>query len=617
MIVRLLQTLVGKPLQRHQADSATLPNFEALAILSSDALSSVAYGTEAALGVLVLAGSGALKLSIPITLAIIALVAIVVLSYRQTIEAYPQGGGSYVVARENLGTTASLVAAASLLIDYVLTAAVSLMAGTQALSSLLPQLLPHEVSFSLILLVLVGWANLRGVKDAGRLFAYPTYAFVVMVALMALAGVVNLAFGHGFHADPPPPIKALEPLGLFLILRAFSSGCSAMTGIEAISNGVKLFRAPAAANARLTMVVMGVILSLMFFSVSALGYAYGIAPNPDRTVMAQIGGRVFGEGSILLWALQIATLLILALAANTSFADFPRLAALLAKDRFLPRQMGWVGDRLVFQNGILFLLLAAGLVIVACQGNTNVAVNLYALGVFTAFTLSQAGMVRHWWRLKGSAWLQHLLMNALGALTTFLVLLVIVVSKFNEGAWSVVVAVPLIVLLLAGVRRRYREVYGAMALPEGYSTNLLLPKRTEPIGNRSIVWVASISESTLNALRYAAAISDYVIGVWVKSDEEDAAEIEAAWIAAFGVNPGLELRIIDSPGSSLVAPFVDCVEAEEDAYPDLLQTIVMPMAIPRQPFDGLLLNQRAINMRQALLDQHNRVFTVVRYYLNK
>ena len=613
MILRLLQTLVGKPLQRHQTEAATLPNFEALAILSSDALSSVAYGTEAALGVLVLAGSGALKLSIPITLAIIALVAIVVLSYRQTIEAYPQGGGSYVVARENLGTTASLVAAASLLIDYVLTAAVSLMAGTQALSSLLPQLLPHEVSFSLILLVLVGWANLRGVKDAGRLFAYPTYAFVVMVALMAIAGVLNLAFGHGFHADPPPPIKALEPLGLFLILRAFSSGCSAMTGIEAISNGVKLFRAPAAANARLTMVVMGVILSLMFFSVSALGYAYGIAPNPNQTVMAQIGGRVFGEGSILLWALQIATLLILALAANTSFADFPRLA----EDRFLPRQMGWVGDRLVFQNGILFLLLAAGLVIVICQGDTNMAVNLYALGVFTAFTLSQAGMVRHWWHLKGEAWLQHSLMNALGALTTFLVLLVIIVSKFNEGAWSVVVAVPLIVLLLAGVRRRYREVYGAMALPEGYRSNLCLPKRTEPIGNRSIVWVPSITEPTLDALRYAAAISDHVLGVWVKSDEEDAAEIEAAWIAAVGVNPGLELRIMESPGSSLVSPFVDCVEAEEDAYPELLQTIVMPMAIPRKPFDGLLLNQRAINMRQALVDQQNRVFTVVRYYLNK
>ncbi|NBQ19394.1 MAG: APC family permease [Synechococcaceae bacterium WBA_3_309] len=617
MILRLLQTLVGKPLQRHQTEAATLPNFEALAILSSDALSSVAYGTEATLGVLVLAGSGALKLSIPITLAIIGLVAIVVLSYRQTIEAYPQGGGSYVVARENLGTTASLVAAASLLIDYVLTAAVSLMAGTQALSSLLPQLLPHEVSFSLILLVLVGWANLRGVKDAGRLFAYPTYAFVVMVALMTISGVLNLAFGHGFHADPPPPIKALEPLGLFLILRAFSSGCSAMTGIEAISNGVKLFRAPAAANARLTMVVMGAILSLMFFSVSALGYAYGIAPNPNQTVMAQIGGRVFGEGSVLLWALQIATLLILALAANTSFADFPRLAALLAKDKFLPRQMGWVGDRLVFQNGILILLLAAGLVIVICQGDTNMAVNLYALGVFTAFTLSQAGMVRHWWRLKGSAWLQRLLMNAIGALTTFLVLLVIVVSKFNEGAWSVVVAVPLIVLILAGVRRRYREVYGAMALPEGYRANLCLPKRSEPIGNRSIVWVASISEPTLNALRYAAAISDHVLGVWVKSDEEDAAEIEAAWIATFGINPDLELRIIDSPGSSLVAPFVDCVETEEDAYPELLQTIVMPMAIPRKPFDGLLLNQRAVNMRQALIDQRNRIFTVVRYYLSK
>jgi amino acid transporter len=606
----------GKPLPRHQSEATTLPSFEALAILSSDALSSVAYGTEAALGVLVLAGSGALRLSVPITLAIIVLIGIVVLSYRQTIEAYPQGGGSYVVARENLGTTPSLVAAASLLIDYVLTAAVSLMAGTQALSSLLPQLLPHEVSFSLVLLALVGWANLRGVREAGRLFAYPTYAFVLMVVLLALGGVFNLAFSHGFHADPPPPIKALEPLGLFLILRAFSSGCSAMTGIEAISNGVKIFRAPAAANARITMVVMGMMLSLMFFSVSALGYAYGVAPNPNITVMAQIGAMVFGKGSGLLWALQISTLLILALAANTSFADFPRLAALLAKDRFLPRQMGWVGDRLVFQNGILILLLSAGLIIVACQGDTTVAVNLYALGVFTAFTLSQAGMVCHWWRERGGGWLGRMLMNGLGAITTFLVLLVIVISKFNEGAWTVVIAVPLIVFLLAAVRRRYRKVYGAIALDPSHNYPVTLPKRSELLGNRAIVWVPSITEPTINALRYAAAISDHVLGVWVKSDDENAEQIDAAWQSSIGINPGVQLRIVDSPAASLVRPFVECVEAQEKLYPDSFHTIIMPMAIPRVIFDGLLLNQRAINMRQALIDQHNRVFTLVRYYIN-
>jgi amino acid transporter len=602
-------------LPRHKSDAATLPSFEALAILSSDALSSVAYGTEAAMGVLVLAGSGALKLSVPITLAIIALIFIVVLSYRQTIEAYPQGGGSYVVARENLGTLPSLVAAASLLIDYILTAAVSLMAGTQALSSLLPQLLPHEVSFSLLLLVLVGWANLRGVRDAGRLFAYPTYAFVLMVALLTVGGVLNLSFGHGFHADPPPAIKGLEPLGLFLILRAFSSGCSAMTGIEAISNGVKLFRAPAPTKARNTMLVMGVMLSLMFLSVSSLGFAYGIAPNPDRTVMAQIGARIFGEGSVLLWALQISTLLILALAANTSFADFPRLAALLAGDRFLPRQMAWVGDRLVFQNGILLLLLGAGVIIVACQGNTTVAVNLYALGVFTAFTLSQAGMVVHWWRLRGAAWLGRMLMNGMGAITTGLVLLVIVVSKFNEGAWTVVVAMPLIVLMLAAVRRRYRQVYSAIAIPPEPQPPVKLTPRADPIGNRAIVWSASLSQPTLLALRYAAAISDHVLAVWVRSDQEDPEQIRRAFQEAVGTDSEVELRILESPFASLIAPFVNCVSEEETSHPEAFHTIVMPMVIPRLPFDGLLLNQRAINLRQALLDQHNRVFTVVRYYM--
>ena len=615
MAPELSQQLFGKPLPRSQADSEKLPSFEALPILSSDALSSVAYATEAALGVLILAGSGALGLSLPITLAIIVLIAVVVLSYRQTIEAYPEGGGSYVVARENLGTAASLVAAASLLVDYTLTAAVSLMAGTQALSSLLPALLPYEVPLSLLLLVLVGWANLRGVKEAGRAFAMPTYAFVVMVALLALFGLQNLVAVHGFTPDPAPLVRAAEPLGLFLILRAFSSGCSAMTGIEAIANGVKVFREPSARRARNTMLVMGVMLAAMFLAVSSLAWLYGIAPDPDRTVMAQIGLRVFGAGSPLFWALQITTLLILTLAANTAFAGFPRLAAMLAKDQFLPRQMGWIGDRLVFQNGIGVLLAATALIVLICQGDTTVAVNLYALGVFMAFTLSQAGMVVRWWRLRGAGWLGRLAMNALGAASTAVVLVVIVVSKFSEGAWTVVIAIPLLVLLLARIRGRYRRVFAAMAVDPAQVSPIQVPQRQPPLGNTSVVWIASLSQPTLEALRYAATVSDRVLGVWVLADEDDPEQIQGRWNQLLGNDPNLRLEILNSPYASLVTPFVDFVEQHEQRHPGETLTIVMPMAIPRYRFDSLLLNQRGINMRQALDERHNRVFTLVRYYL--
>ena len=611
----LIHWLFGKPLPRSQAASERLPSIQALPILSSDALSSVAYATEAALGVLILAGSGALGLSLPITVAIIVLIAIVVFSYRQTIEAYPQGGGSYVVARENLGTLPALIAAAALLVDYTLTAAVSLMAGTQALSSLWPSLLPYEVPMALVLLVVVGWANLRGVREAGQAFTIPTYAFVVMVALLAVFGLLNLVFHHGFTPDPPPLVRAVEPLGLFLVLRAFSSGCSAMTGIEAIANGVAIFQEPAARRARATMLVMGLMLAAMFLVVSGLAFLYGVAPQADRTVLAQVGMRVFGAGSPLFWALQITTLLILTLAANTAFAGFPRLAAMLAQDRFLPRQMGWIGDRLVFQNGIGVLVVATALIILVCRGDTTVAVNLYALGVFMAFTLSQAGMVVRWWRLKGSGWLGRLLMNALGALTTLVVLLVIVVSKFAEGAWTVVIAIPLLVWLLASVRRRYRRVYATIALPADQSSQVSLPVRHERVGNRSIVWVPSLTRPSIDALRYAARVSDEVIGVWVLSEEENPERIRADWDRLVGNNPGVRLEILESPYASLIDPFVEFVELQEDSSPDLTTTIVMPMAIPRYRFDGLLLNQRGINMRRALDESGNRVFTLVRYYL--
>ena len=612
---RLKRRLFGNPLPRDQEEARTVPSFQALPILSSDALSSVAYATDAALGVLILAGSGALSFSLPITITIVALIAIVVFSYRQTITAYPQGGGAYVVGRANLGTLASLVAAASLLIDYVLTAAVSLMAGTQALSSLWPWLLNWQVLIALVLLVLVGWANLRGVREAGRLFALPTYAFVVMVAVLAVAGLQNLIFSHGFSPDPPPLVKAVEPLGLFLILRAFSSGCSAMTGIEAIANGVQLFRSPSAQRARNTLLVMGLLLASMFLAVSGLGFMYGVAPNPDVTVMAQLGMRVFGPNTPLLWVLQITTLLILMLAANTAFADFPRLSALLARDNFLPRQMAWVGDRLVFQNGIKLLLVATAVIIVICQGNTTVAVNLYAVGVFLAFTLSQAGMVVHWCRERGVGWLTHALMNGIGSTSTCLVLVVIVISKFGEGAWSVVIAIPLLVLLLARTRMRYRQVYAELDLKPGESSLVQVHQRSEPIGNISIVWIPAWNRPTIDALRYAATVSDRVIGVWVRPEDGDPELIRREWQHSVGDDPNLELQILESPFSSLINPFADFVDAMEERDPAQTLTIVMPMAIPRYRADSLLLNQRAINMRAALDQRQNRVFTMVRYYL--
>jgi hypothetical protein len=436
-----------------------------------------------------------------------------------------------------------------------------------------------------------------------------------MVVLLAVFGLQNLIGAHGFVPDAPPAIRAAEPLGLFLVLRAFSSGCSAMTGIEAIANGVSVFREPAARRARATMLVMGLMLGAMFLAVSGLAYLYGVAPDPDRTVLAQVGLRVFGAGSGLFWALQITTLLILTLAANTAFAGFPRLAAMLAQDRFLPRQMGWIGDRLVFQNGIAVLLAATALIILVCRGDTTVAVNLYALGVFMAFTLSQVGMVVRWWRQRGAGWFGRLAINALGAFTTFVVLLVIVVSKFAEGAWTVVIAIPLLVWLLASIRSRYRRVYAAIALPADARGSVVLPARRDPVGNRSIVWMASLSRPSLDALRYAATVSDQVTAVWVRSEDDDIDGIHRDWRRLVGESPGISLQILDSPYASLIDPFVAFVAAEEQAHPEVSHTIVMPMAIPRYRFDSLLLNQRGINMHRALDASGNRVFTLVRYYL--
>ena len=615
MPVPSFSRLLGRPLPRSSARDERLPSLQALPILSSDALSSVAYATEAALGILILGGSAALTLSLPITLAIIGLIAIVVLSYRQAIAAYPEGGGSYVVARDNLGRNVGLVAAAALLIDYTLTAAVSLMAGTQALSSLDPSLLAFEVPIALLLLVLVGWANLRGLREAGRVFALPTYAFVVMILLLTVAGLRDLTFHHGWSPDAPTFTAALQPIGLFLILRAFSSGCSAMTGIEAIANGVQVFHEPAPLNARKTLLVMGILLSAMFLAISTLGFMYGVVPNPDITVLAQIGQRVFGGGSVLYWILQISTLLILVLAANTAFSGFPRLAAMLAEDHCLPMQMKLLGDRLVYQNGIGVLVAITALIIVICRGDTTVAVNLYALGVFTAFTLSQLGLVRRWWKLRGEGWQGRMAMNALGSITTFVVLMVIVVSKFDEGAWTVVIAIPLLVWGLALIRRRYREVFSALA-PDPDGSPLKLVPRDPPSGHHAIVWIASIMKPSLEAVRYACSFADSVTAVLVVQKGEDAGQLSQMWDRYVGSDTGeLELVLLDSPFSSLLDPFCDFVMEQEQRHPERITTVVMPVAIPRDRLDVALLNQRAGNLFEALSTDQSRVFSIVRYFV--
>lgn len=612
--------LLGQPLPTSASQHERLPNSQAMAVLSSDALSSVAYATDQTLAVLVLAGSAALVWSLPITLAVVALVAVVVLSYRQTLHAYPQGGGCYIVARANLGNTTSLVGASALLIDYSLTAAVSLMAGTQALTSYLPALLPWQVPIALVLLVLVGWVNLRGLSESGRLFSLPVYAFIAMVALLVGFGLVDLVLRHGFHPDPMPAVKAVAPLGLFLILRAFSSGCSAMTGIEAIANGVKVFREPSDANARATMATMGVILSLMFIGISLLAWMYGVDPSSSQTSMAILGERIFGARNPLYPVLQLTTLLILMLAANTAFADFPRLGALLAVDGHLPRLLAFRGDRLVFQNGILVLIGLAGLIIVFCGGDTTMAINLYAVGVFLAFSLSQAGMVRYWLRHRGAMWPQRALMNGCGALFTTVVLLVIVVSKFSSGAWLVVLLIPLLVLGLGWIRRRYRLLDQALdlaGLPDaaGAGANTALNPPPDPGCGPILVCLESFDRAAVAAVRQALSMSRKVRVLFVYGEHHDPARIQADWNRLFAGQPGLEFNLSPSPYASFIDPLVSMVQQVELEEPDQRLTVMMPEVIGNRWFDRYLLNQSIDVVSSALADGRSRLFTRYRHYL--
>jgi amino acid transporter len=520
----LKRAIVGRPMASGELEETLLPKTLALPIFASDPLSSVAYATESALVVLVAASAGAAHLVFPISIAIAALLAIVVASYRQTVQAYETSGGAYIVAKDNLGTLPSLVGAAALLTDYVLTVAVSIAAGIFAVTSLAPSLEAHKVILSLGCLAIIVFVNLRGIRESGLAFALPTYAFVAAMFALVGVGLAKSLLGQTPHAVVPDPVASgAGAVTLFVLLRAFSSGSTALTGVEAIANGVNAFRRPHGKNAAATLAILGVIAITLFLGVSYLAVQEHALPSQTASVVSQIARATFPAGSpasFLYYAVQVTTLLILVLAANTSFQGFPRLAALLARDDFAPRQFTNLGDRLVFSNGMLVLATLAGLLIWIYGANVNSLIHLYVIGVFTAFTLSQAGMVRYWRRVRGPGWRYRALVNGVGATATGVVAAIVIVTKFAAGAWLVIVAIPLLVLAFYGIRRHYRGI--ARRLHAGADAVVAAP----PPRNSTLLLVESIDEATGDALWFA----------------EKTGGFRAIHVPARGTDPGIKPR---------------------------------------------------------------------------
>ena len=606
---QIKQFFLGKSLPTSAHSEERLSNGAALAVLSSDALSSVAYATEEILLVLVAAGSGALGLSLPIAVAIIALLAIVVLSYRQTIRAYPQGGGSYIVARENLGLYPGLVAGGSLMIDYILTVTVSISAGTAALTSAIPVLKTHTVMLCLFFIFLIMLANLRGVKESGKIFMVPTYAFITSIFLLIGIGLFKYTTGQVITEYPSLPVS--EGISLFFILRAFSAGCTALTGVEAISDGVLAFKAPEWKNARLTLLYLGVILGFMFVGISYLANIYHVVPEAGQTVVSLLGRVILGNGPVY-YFLQIVTLLVLMLAANTSYADFPRLCYFLARDGFLPRQLSLLGDRLVYSNGIILLSICAGVLVIIFKGEVNAIIPLYAVGVFTSFTLSQAGMVRHWFQEQTRGWRASAIMNGLGAFATLVVLLVIISTKFLLGAWLVVIAIPLVVTLFAAIHRHYQYVAERLSIHDLAPRSYISVPKPAVVTHPAVVVVGQLNRGTVEALDYARTIADKIVAVHVDIGSTDREELQRKWQ---NLEADIPLEIIESPYRSVIDPIVDFIGQFQENHPGVFTTIIIPAFVPRNWWDSILHNQTTLFLKNALRVNKSRIVTTVRYYL--
>ena len=650
MSYSLKRLLVGKAKRTAQALHERLTKKTGLAVFASDALSSTAYATEEILLVLAVAfaagAANAFHYVVPITFAIVIVLIIVAISYRQTIFAYPSGGGAYIVAKDNLGTTPGLVAAAALLVDYVLTVSVSISAGVAAITSAAQGtswawINDHKVLLCLILIAFIAVANLRGVRESGALFAGPTYSFVISFLFMVGYGIIRYLL-HPAAAPAPEDLKLaegyhLQPLTWFLLLGAFSNGCVALTGTEAISNGIPAFKQPESKNAATTLAWMAALLATMFIGTSVMAYLYQVHPRESETVISQFARIIFtGPMGWFYYIVQATTALILVLAANTSFADFPRLASLLARDRFLPRQFATRGDKLVFSNGIIILALFACVLVIAFGGDTSRLIPLYAVGVFLSFTLSQTGMVLHWLRAgrtklpaaapdNGSSakmmvtgqlvapaklkearhWKKSIAINGLGAIATSIVLVVLVITKFLHGAWIVVLLIPLLVALFRKIHRHYLDI-AAQLTTEGL-------QKLRPVQHEVIVPISGIHRGVLQAFEYAKTIANgHITALYINVDEEATQKLRAKWT---GFVEGVELVVIASPYRSLVAPMIRYIDRRLQLHPQQLVTVVLPEFVPAKWWHHLLHNQTSLMLKGALLFKPNVIVISVPYHL--
>jgi amino acid transporter len=618
MLSMLKRVMIGRPLASSEQEHQRLPKSIALATFSSDAISSTAYATEEILFVIAVGGSSlALGLDrlIPIAIVVAALLAIVSFSYRQTIFAFPTGGGSYIVCRENLGEMPSLVAGASLLVDYILTVAVSISSGVAAIISI-PRfrgLEDQRVELCLLLVLLVTVANLRGMKESGRLFAVPTYVYIASLAGLIIYGLAQSYFGH-LDAVPFDPSHAEDvtkltggSLTLFVLMRGFSSGAVALTGVEAIADGVPAFRKPESRNAATTLTWMVAILGTLFLGVSVLAHRVHPFPSHEETVISQMARAVYG-GGILYWLLQFATVAILALAANTAYADFPRLSSIIAADGFLPKQFANRGDRLVFSNGVIFLAVAASTLIVIFGGITTALIPLYAIGVFTSFTLSQSGMVRRTLRLKPPGWRLRVAVSGTGAVATFVVAMIVAVTKFAKGAWVPIVVVPIIIVLFKMIRRHYATVGSAMSLKKGQ-----LPR--PPARHAFVILVGNIHRGVLEAIGYGMSLRpDHIVALHISEDQSEHQRVQAAWE---DIGFDIPLEIVDSPYRELVEPverYLDRLEARW--RPDRTTVLIPEFVVGVKRLSNVLHGQSGLALKLALIERPRTIVTSIPFHMD-
>ena len=598
--------LVGAPLASEQEIEERLSKKKALAIFSSDAISSSAYATEEILRVLVLGGVAALFFSLPVSISIAVLLAIVAFSYRQICIAYPTGGGSYSVSKANFGRLASLVAASALLIDYVLTVAVSTSSGVEQIASAVPWLHEWRVLLAVVAIGVITALNLRGIRESGNIFALPTYLFIGGALLMIALGAYRIVVLGEAHAAPALATgtgAAVEAVGVVLLVRAFASGAVALTGTEAIATGVPAFQPPESRNAARTLAVMAVLLATLFVGITFLANGFGVLPSDEATVIAQVAGHVYGEGSPLFYFFQVFTALLLFLAANTSFAAFPRLAAILGQDNFMPRQFSFRGDRLAFTLGIIVLGTVAAALVVWAGARTHALIPLYAVGVFIDFTISQAGMVRHWLRERPPGWHARLGINALGCALTAAVAVVVTVAKAPTSVF-VVVLIAVLVLIMRFIHREYEEQRRELALRPDQVIGPPVKKE------RVVVPVPNLSRAVVQAVNFGRSIADDVRAVHVTDDDEEAAAFRREWERQI---PGVPLVIVKSPYRALVQPFVAYLDAYMPPDADTITIVVLPEYVPRHWWERLLYNQTSNRLRQELLGRRHTVVANVPY----